>query len=659
MELREKENSTRSLGYGSFSTLLNRPVLTISVEEGPGKGETVRFDQAHVTFGSGDHNDFVLADTTITERHGAFFRSDEGFLFNDFTGSVGTLIALDREGEVFKPTTKEVPVVILRNGYLRMGRFLLRVSVDWVYHSEHETGAFRIKLTKKDAREFLAVQKPSVDLQHLKGKDPRLEILFELAFKLNRLRHLDEILDLIAGAAFKAFLNANLFSVSLLEGDELRPIRVRVRDLIADRSPEVVLSRSVLNRVVETEEAVLFVKGEQKVVPSKSMVMAEISACMCAPLVGQGGLLGVMQMDTRKSGQRFTRNDLGLFCVLASHAAFGLERANLGDDIYRMFERFVEASVSAIEARDPTTAGHSERVAKYSLSLAETANRIEVAPFATIRFSSGELTELRYAALLHDFGKVGVREAVLMKESRLSVQRMEKIVQHFKLIQCRFKEKLMASYLYRAVKLGRPVCAEELHEIEHKSVRFNRVLDRECAFLEEVREQWSLGPAEIKRIKGFGQRHFETLDGEVMRFLTDDEIENFTIPVGTLTEREWEDMRTHVSQSEAYLRRIPWSDDLKQVPCIAGAHHEKLDGSGYPRGLTSDEISPRVRILTIADIFDAVTAWDRPYNIPLSVEGAMKLLRRKAGQGRIDKKLVDLFITQVIPKVAHLVPVQK
>ena len=655
MELEQIHQKTEP-GYGSFSTLTDRPVLTITVEDGPARCETARFDQGRVEFGRGETCDFQLNDPLVEKTQGVFFRSDEGFLLQEMGPSKGIKVSLGEADLEQASVLGLEPLNIFGEARLRLGNSVLHIHVDQVFHSQQETGAFRIKLSKKDAGQFMATQKPSLAQAGVKDTDPRLKILMDLTIKLNRLSHLGEILDLIAEAAFHAFSSGNLFSINRLDRDEIHPIQVRVRDLKTGETPEVVLSRSVLTRVVETEEAVLFVQGEQNAKPTHSMLMAGISSCMCAPLVGQRGLLGIVQLDTRQNGQRFSKTDLSLFCVLASHAAFALERANMADDIYRMFERFVEASVSAIEARDPSTAGHSERVAKYSLSLAEAVNHHQMGPYGSLTFGPGQLTELRYAALLHDFGKVGVRESVLMKGNRLNDKQMEIIHHRLKRIGAAYRANLTHALLTRYVKLGQTIPQDALTEIQTRVSQFSAILGDEEQFLHQTRGKWTLETSDISRICAFGRRSIETMEGEVLRFLTDQELENLTIPVGTLTAKEWEDMRTHVSQSEAYLRRIPWSEDLQQVPCIAGAHHERLDGSGYPRGLTAQEISPRVRILIIADIFDAITAWDRPYTVSFNVEDARGILQNKVEQGAIDGALVALFLETVLPKVIHLVP---
>jgi HD-GYP domain-containing protein (c-di-GMP phosphodiesterase class II) len=143
-------------------------------------------------------------------------------------------------------------------------------------------------------------------------------------------------------------------------------------------------------------------------------------------------------------------------------------------------------------------------------------------------------------------------------------------------------------------------------------------------------------------------------DGQAIPFLTEDELCNLTIARGNLNEREWCDMRSHVAKSESYLNRIPWSRDLRHIPSFAGAHHEKLDGTGYPNHLTHDQIPDQVRILTIADIFDAVTAADRPYRDAVQVPRALDILRTEAHNGQLDARFVQIFIEHVVPVLHEL-----
>ncbi len=496
---------------------------------------------------------------------------------------------------------------------------------------------------------------------YFKQLDKRLNILFKLSSQLNRLTMLKDMLALVVNSAFEAFPGAKFFALYRTSKEGLRdtnaPVHqtlekymTRVRGKLDAESEELILSQSLLEKVAEKREAVLFTR-DNNANPTVSIIEGEIWSCMCAPLIGQRSLLGVMLVDTRQQGALFTPQDLDLFSVLASNAAFAIERTQLTEEIVNMFEGFVEASVSAIEARDPTTAGHSDRVATYSLSLAEAVNEIEVGKHLDTYFTKDEMVELRYAALLHDFGKIGVSENVLNKACRITDERMSLIKQRFDALKSDYKLHLTEKW-FRELRDKRKAPSDEgwLH-IEDESKGFAEELTEMALWLEKIRKVERLSPEDVVRIKKLSVRKVPLGQGRMIPLLQADEITNLGIERGTLNSQEWEEMRSHAALSESYLNFIPWNSELSRVPCIAGAHHEKLDGSGYPQGLTAEDLIPQIRILTIADIFDALTAWDRPYRKAIPHTKAVSILTEEASAGKLDKELVEIFALKVVPKL--------
>lgn len=330
---------------------------------------------------------------------------------------------------------------------------------------------------------------------------------------------------------------------------------------------------------------------------------------------------------------------------LGSQAAVSLENTRLYESIKNLFEGLVKASAKAIEARDPTTSGHSNRVASLTVSLAETVNKVEEGPFADTTFTRDQLMALKYAGLLHDFGKIGVREAVLVKEKKLYPWEMQAVVDRFKYV------KILLELEYARMKLDMfPGETEELEkefaqldaELEETLARFDEYLEavkkaNEPAFLE----------GEVASIlKEIGDATFPTEDGEEMPLLSEEEIKRLSIKKGSLSEEERKEIESHVEHSYGFLREIPWTTALAEVPEIAYLHHEKLDGNGYPRGLSADDLSVQARMMCIADIFDALTASDRPYKPAVPVEKALDILSDMAEKGHLDKDLLVLFVEQ-------------
>jgi 3',5'-cyclic-nucleotide phosphodiesterase len=447
---------------------------------------------------------------------------------------------------------------------------------------------------------------------------------------------------------------ANFFAISVQNPDDpdggLTPIFIHTR---AGQSTEPMLSQSLLRDVVRGREAVMYVRDVTGGTDTRhSILMARITACLAAPLLGQHKLMGVMQVDSRGQSGMFTPEDLDLFTLLASSGAFALERAELTRDIYQMFEAFVYASVAAIDARDPTTAGHSQRVADYTLLLAQAVNTITHGPLTQARFRPDELTELRYAALLHDFGKIGVREDVLQKASRLTPERFALILQRIDTLRALRQRELLALHYDELLRAGRPPTTADLARLDAAVASESRRFDRYAAALRDLQRPRPLTPADVTLIQEMAHITFPSpYSGTPTRLLDDDDLLNLSIPAGTLNDAERRHIESHAALSRDYLSKIPWRAELARIPCIAGDHHEKLDGSGYPRGLPAPQILPQVRILTICDIFDALTAKDRPYKRARSTTDSCNILREEAQQGRLDLDLVNLFISDVVPQV--------
>ncbi len=668
---------------GSNSTEF--PLVQLTVVSGPDAGLSRSFRQGGISIGRDASNDFVLSDGFVSNRHGIIDVSEQAMNYRDLKSRHGSLVMVNNVSTHLTDQELESAAKVGHGAELQLGcsviKLILPENVTSANNMRAETerniainlGRRRQQPGRVPARQvseqpetreqlITSSQEPVSSLSERFGSnDDRLALLFRLSSRLNASTSLDEVLDLVVEATFEAFPAANFFAITLVDDEgnaHPEPLLTRMRgDLAGDgESEEVILSTSILNRVISTQESVLFVKDSLGTDVSQSILDARITACLCSPLVGQRSLLGVMQVDTRGRGSLFSKQDLDLFSILASNVAFAVERAKLGDNIVEMFESFVEASVNAIEARDPTTAGHSERVANYTLELAETVNGIEVGPLRDIFLGAEELTELRYASLLHDFGKIAVREDVLQKATRLPQLNMELVEQRFETIKALAHRTMIAKLTETAVAEARPIAAEELDDIARRFKAVQEDLDRSLVFLKEVSSAGYVPDDKIAQVQKIGSRYYLDALGERHPFLTQWEIENLSIQKGTLNEQEWENMRSHASRSEQYLERIPWGPELKNVPCIAGAHHEKLDGSGYPRGLKAEDIVPQVRMMTISDIFDALTASDRPYRKAATVDRALRILHLEADEGKLDANLVGAFEELVIPKIVSQIP---
>jgi len=363
---------------------------------------------------------------------------------------------------------------------------------------------------------------------------------------------------------------------------------------------------------------------------------------------------------------------------LASQAAISIERNQLQESIENLFEGFVRASVQIIEARDPTTSGHSERVADLTVRLSQEATDVTTGPLRGIYFSDRQIQEIRYAALLHDFGKVGIPEALLGKQKKLYPNQLDVIRHRFALAQrtlemecaqTKFKYLLEhPSHRHRhdASDSGCSHCST-LKQFDTQLNQTIETLNRYWELLKELNEPDVLLTREFQafseetsaQLTALSQYTYRDIDGVTKPLISDAEMHQLMIYRGNLTAQERLGIEAHVTYTYHFLKRIPWTKHLKGVPTIAYGHHEKLDGTGYPQGLKEPEIPIQTQILTVVDIYDALTASDRPYKRRLPVDTAIKILRQEAVKNKINSDLVELFEQrQVFTILGHALPAE-
>lgn len=350
----------------------------------------------------------------------------------------------------------------------------------------------------------------------------------------------------------------------------------------------------------------------------------------------RGEVVGVLQALNKKEGP-FTLEDEELLLVLGGQAAAAVENALLHEEIHGLFEGFVKAAVVAIESRDPSTAGHSERVAHLTLGLADAVETGGKGPWAGVRFHPDQRMEIRYAALLHDFGKVAVPAEILTKAEKLYPAERERLEQRLLLA----RKSIEADSLRRQLQLiGRGASREEVaNEEQALALRLAELDEAEALILASNRP--SVLPAD-----SFGRlRELASLEiPGCGALLTSDEVQTLSIPRGSLTKEERREIESHVSHTYRFLRQIPWTRGLRGVPKLAWSHHETLDGKGYPRGLAGEEIGLEARMMAIADIYDALTASDRPYKRAVPHQMAMEILAAEVKLGKLDAHLFELFL---------------
>ena len=387
-------------------------------------------------------------------------------------------------------------------------------------------------------------------------------------------------------------------------------------------------------------------------------------AILCVPMRSlEGEVVGVLQALNKQGGPAgahegvFNTEDEELLMALGGQAAAAVNNALLHRDIEHLFEGFVRASVVAIEQRDPSTAGHSGRVANLSVSLGEMLPRAEgsAGRWKGSFLSTPELKELRYASLLHDFGKVGVRENVLVKANKLEPFELDALRARFDAIL--LQEELAFERQKVAHLLAFPGDRDGFDRIDVQHRQRVVELNESFHFVLTCNKPTVLPEGSFERLGVIAQaQYLSPWSGDLRPFLTDNEVLKLSVRKGSLTEDERREIESHVSHTFRFLSQIPWTRALKNVPSIAYGHHEKLTGRGYPRALSAVEIALPTRLMTISDIYDALTASDRPYKKSVPRQKAFDILLDEAKRGDVDADLLRVFIEADVPARAALLP---
>jgi HD-GYP domain-containing protein (c-di-GMP phosphodiesterase class II) len=373
----------------------------------------------------------------------------------------------------------------------------------------------------------------------------------------------------------------------------------------------------------------------------------------------QGRIIGVLQLINAKTDAlaridspaaaaahviAYTPALDALATSLAGLAAVALENSQLWHEIHGLFEGFVRASVIAIEARDPITSGHSFRVANLTVALAEVVDRTEVGPMAWVRFSREDFRTIRYASLLHDFGKVGVREEVLVKAKKLHPAQRERIGDRLKLARRGRELDSMRRRLAYALEHGRDAYLAQAPAFDDALTAELGTLDEVRATVDEAMEPTIVVEGAFDRLDAIAAMTFQDCDGTTRPLLEADEVRLLSLRKGSLSDDERREIEAHVVHSYRFLTQIPWTREIRRIPLIALGHHEKLNGTGYPYKLSAPEIPVQTRMMTIADIFDALAAVDRPYKKAVPIDRALDILQAAVTDGELDDVLFDLFV---------------
>ncbi len=364
-------------------------------------------------------------------------------------------------------------------------------------------------------------------------------------------------------------------------------------------------------------------------------------------------VIGVLQLINAKDLDTgnivaFSESDQRLAESLASQAAIALTNRLLINHLEDLFESFINLINAAIDDKSPYTGGHCERVPSLTMMLAEAVNNVKVGPLNNFQLTDKDRYELKIAGLLHDCGKVTTPVHVVDKATKLQTifDRIHLVDTRFEVLR-RDAEVEMLKAKLEAVGRGDQ---EALRKTERDCESRLRGIDEDREFLRFCNVGGeAMNPTDQERVKQISAKYrWRDIQGNQVEFLTDEELENLTIRAGTLTAAERQVINHHIDVTIQMLEALPWPKHLKNVPEYAGGHHERMDGKGYPRGLTRDQMSVQARCMGIADIFEALTAKDRPYKKGKTLSDSLTILGKFKLNGHIDPDLFDVFMWEKV-----------
>jgi len=573
-----------------------------------------------------------------------------------FVDAGGAIVALGRDGESDVPT--EMPSELL-SGFVR-----------------HPAGQRQLLLAVRAGyREAAARAETARARAEAASRSREIGELTRIGVALGTERDLKILLDLILTQA-RRITSSDAGSLYLVEMSEQGQKRLRFRLAHTYSKPEAPFVEFTIPVDRTSLAGYTAVTGEPLVIDDAYFLPPDVEysinrsfderygyrtkSMLVIPMKDhRDEVIGVLQLINRKRQFEtvlaapddvdlqvvpYSKRTVELVTALAGQAAVAIENSQLYERIEQMFEGFVRAAVHAIEQRDPTTFGHSGRVANMTMGLAQVVDATGDGAYRTVRFTREQLREIRYAGLLHDFGKVGVREQVLVKAKKLYPLQLDLIRQRHDFVRRTAEREFWRKRAEFLETRGRTGYEEYLRDLEAEHGREIEALERFLEVVLQANEPTVLPAGRFEELAALAQGTYEDAAGRAQRYLSEEEVRYLTIPQGSLDETERLEIESHVTHTYRFLQQIPWTRELQQIPIIAYGHHEKLDGQGYPRGVTGEAIPIQTRMMTISDIYDALTAADRPYKAAVARERALDIMTDEVQLGQLDRELFRLFV---------------
>ncbi|MBN2803824.1 MAG: GAF domain-containing protein [Deltaproteobacteria bacterium] len=627
--------------------------------------------------------------TTLLKKAEALFTQD-GLSLVDNSQDGEVVLVLNRDGGKVLIVSKEIehshsysndesiPVILISDN---------EKSKDSIFYAVYPIDfepRLLVQSINNAARFHLLTQKDVGNEKNLKDMDFALKELIEIGKNLNSYTNIDKLLEVIltksrqlmgadAGSIYSVdetedgSENLNM-TFRLVQNDSVDVMHSQRKSIIPMTTLSIAGASAKMKRSINIKDVRKIPKdAPYKFNPSwdENNNYRTVSV-FAVPMINQSGeVMGVIQLINKKrnpSRKLVSPDDFDnevvemdamgreLVETLAGQAGISMENTRLYGEIKKIFTGFIKASVHAIEQRDPTTSGHSFRVAALTRELARAVSNHNEGTYKDVKFSEDEIKEIETAGLLHDFGKVGVREEVLVKAKKLYPTTLEVIRNRLNFIRTAIEN----DHLQRRVLMmedGTP--KEELSILDAGCQRAIDDIDECWRIINTANEPTVLDEGDFEKVKEVADRTFFDMNGKRRSYLTPEEVNSLLVAKGSLTPEEFDEIRSHAAHTISFLEKIPWGKGYKNIPKYAGCHHEKLDGSGYPNKLTDKEIPLPSKLMAIADIYDALTASDRPYKKAVSIEKAFKILDYEVKDNHIDGEILEIFKKNEIYKIVE------
>ena len=648
------------------------------IKNGPSLGQLVTFtDEIVIGRSYSKQHDSIaymgLSDDLVSRDHCRIFLDENSYHIQDLGSTNGTSVGSRvLQGDEIYPVSDGVIILLggtqLLFSNLEMRRHSTSNFNDMdITHSMHERFEYDDDVTIEvlpddelhqdvsmivDATQFLMEfdRKLPEDSREKDELLHQMQAMIQVSIAVGATSSMEELISKVTTLIFDLFKGAERTFVMLHDqvNDKFVPLSVQYRDKDIKPCQFVGISDTIIKAVVLEKQALLLkdAVSDKEYGNQDSIVDIGIHSVMCAPIIYEDKVLGLVQVDNRNFNEEFSAEELQILIAVCSQLAISIKNSQLYQDIEHLFEGFVRASVQAIESRDPSTAGHSFRVAEYTERLASAVDKSSIVELKDISFSLEQIQELRYAALLHDFGKVGVREHVLTKAKKLYGFELKYLKQRVKYAESCI-ERLAYKQLidkHSAENLSHKQFLLEKKQLEKYILEQNKNLHNFKDAVLMLNEPGSNIDTLQRELEGYQDYKFENHNDRSQLILEPFEFSALCGCRGSLTQKERTEIESHVTHTHIFLSLIPWTDKLSSIPNIAHAHHERLDGSGYPLGLETESIPIQSKIMAIADVYDALTAGDRPYRQGINSERALGILDAEVKAGKLDQTLFNIFI---------------